>query len=50
MPKHTLSPEELLRGVEKALRSKKTPCQLLPGIRRLRDRLRGQIAKQSNVR
>lgn len=43
MPKHTLTPEEQLRGAEKALRSRKTPRQLRPGIRKLRDRLRQQL-------
>jgi len=46
MPKHKLTPKELLKGAEKALRSKKTPRQLRNGIRKLRDKLRKQIAAQ----
>ena len=33
MPKHKLTPQQLLKGAEKALQSKKTPKQLKPGIR-----------------
>jgi hypothetical protein len=44
-----LTPEELLRGAEKALRSRKTPRQLRPGIRKLRDRLRQQLEAVQNT-
>jgi hypothetical protein len=46
MPRHELTALELLRGAEKALHSKKTPRQLRPGIRKLRDRLRNQVAAE----
>lgn len=44
MAKHKLTPQELLKGAEKALRSRKTPKQLRAGIRKLRDKLRREIA------
>lgn len=43
MKKHLLTPQERLRGVEGALRSRKTPRQLRPGLRAYRDRLRHEL-------
>ena len=53
MARHRLTKEELLRGAEKALRSGRTPPQLRPGIRKLRDKLRlklGNKARRSRSR
>lgn len=45
MPRHRLTDSEMLRGVEKALASKKTPDHLRPGLRRLQQRLRRKVSR-----
>jgi hypothetical protein len=47
VPKHKLTTEELLKGTEKALRSKKTPPQLRAGIRKWREKLRKRLATET---
>lgn len=37
---------ELLKGTEKALRSRRTPKQLRPGLRAYRDRLREELERE----
>jgi len=45
MARHKLSDAEKLRGAERALANRKTPQQFLPGLRRLRDRLRKKLLR-----
>ena len=44
--RHLLTPEERLRGTENALKNRKTPKQLRPGLRAYRDRLREQVRQE----
>jgi len=43
MARHKLSKEDQLKGVENALRNRKTPEQLRPGLERRRDQLRREL-------
>jgi len=47
MSKRRLTDREMLRGVEKALSSSKTPSHLQPGLRRLRERLQARLSEPS---
>jgi hypothetical protein len=43
MAQHRLTDREMLRGVLRALESSRTPKNLRPGLRRLRDRLQRRM-------
>lgn len=43
MARYRMSDTEMLKGVKKALASPRVPSQLVPGLRRLRDRLEARI-------
>jgi hypothetical protein len=50
MPRHRLSLEEQLKGVEKAIKSKRTKPWLKESMRRFARKLREQIAAESHSR
>ena len=44
--RHVLSVAERLKGTENALKNRKTPKQLRPGLRAYRDRLRAELQQE----
>jgi len=50
MPRHKLTLRERLAGVEKAAKSKRTPQQLVVGLRRYARRLQEQLRGRSRRR
>jgi len=46
---HRLSKNQQVRGIEKALRSRRTPPWLKSSMRRFADRLRNEVARQNRV-
>ncbi len=49
MARHKLTLEAQLRGVEKALASRRCPPQLKPGLRKRAEQLRGMIRRNGGV-
>jgi hypothetical protein len=50
MARRKLTEQEMLKGVEKALASKKCPPQLRPGLRRRADSLRKSLGLEPKPR
>lgn len=46
MPRHKLTVQERLRGTERALRSRRTPKHLKPGLRRYRKQLERELRQK----